>query len=144
MEDSKAVHTFKAGYNCTQSILFNYAEKMGISVNTAFMLGTGLGAGMGRKQEVCGAVTGGILVLGALFGRGENEGKEKQDDTYLKVRTLMDAFSRETGTVLCREILDGCDLLSSDGQKRFADEEKIKICHACVDRVIAITDRIIG
>ena len=29
----------------------------------------GFGAGMGRKGEVCGAVTGGIMVLGMKLGK---------------------------------------------------------------------------
>jgi len=31
---------------------------------------------MARKQEVCGAVSGSILTLGLLDGRGENESEE--------------------------------------------------------------------
>ena len=83
-------------------------------------MGTGFGAGMGRRQEVCGAVTGGIMVLGCLYGRGENDAKDAQDGAYRKVRTLMDEFAGQTGSVLCREILDGCDLMTDAGQKRFA------------------------
>ncbi len=40
-------------------------------LSAALKVAGGLGAGMGRRQGVCGEVTGGILVLGLKFGRGE-------------------------------------------------------------------------
>jgi len=33
VEDSIAVQKFKSGYNCAQSVLFNYAEKLTVSAD---------------------------------------------------------------------------------------------------------------
>lgn len=41
-------------------------------------LASGFDAGMGRIQEVCGAVSGGVLALGARFGHGEPAESEAQ------------------------------------------------------------------
>ncbi len=143
MEDSKAVKKFMDGYNCAQAVVFNYAEALALPIDAALKMATGFGAGMGRKQEVCGAVSGGIMVLGSLFGRGEYDAKERQDDVYKKVRFLIDGFAKESGTILCREILDGCDLCTEQGQQRFKEENMKTICCACVDTVVRIMDRII-
>ena len=65
-----AVDKFLSGYNCAQSVLYAFREEIGLGDDMALKIACGLGAGMGRKQEVCGAVTGGILVLGLRHGRG--------------------------------------------------------------------------
>lgn len=62
-----AMQKFLAGYNCAQSVLYAFAPDLGLDGETALKVATGLGAGMARRGEVCGAVTGGILVLGLKY-----------------------------------------------------------------------------
>jgi C_GCAxxG_C_C family probable redox protein len=143
MDESKAVKKFKEGYNCAQSVLYNYANRLGISYDMALKMGTGFGAGMGRRQEVCGAISGGILVLNMIYGRGETDNKEKQEYVYQKVRDLTDRFEKESGTIICKNLLDGCILTSEEGQKRFRDEKMIDKCYSYVDKVVKILDEII-
>ena len=70
---------FREGYNCAQSVLFSFCEELGLDAETALKLSCGLGAGMGRQGEVCGAVSGGIVVLGLKFGRGKNDKRAETD-----------------------------------------------------------------
>jgi C_GCAxxG_C_C family probable redox protein len=140
----KAVAKFKEGYNCSQSVLFGFSEELNINKDMALRIANGFGAGMGRKQEVCGAISGAIMVLGLLYGRSENEGKEKQERTYAKVQDLMDEFKKEYGTVNCRELLGGCNLLTPEGQKLFADNKLIEKCHDYVRSACEIIERIAG
>lgn len=137
-----AVGKFKEGYNCAQSTLFGYAEKLNIDKNMALKIANGFGGGMGRKQEVCGAVSGAILVLGLMYGRGENESKEKQDLAYLKVRNLIDAFRKEFGTINCKELLSGCELLTEEGQKMFKESGLHDKCCEYVRSAVRILDEI--
>ena len=137
-----AVNKFKEGYNCAQSVLFSYADKLNISNNLALQLSNGFGAGMGRKQEVCGALSGGILVLSLLYGRSENEDKQKQDITYSKVRDLMDKFKEKYSTINCKNLLDGCELLTPEGQDRFKSDKMIEKCYQYVYAVVKILDEI--
>lgn len=65
-----------AGYNCAQAVLFSFCDDLGFDQDTALRLACGFGAGMARKQEVCGAVAGGILAIGFKHGRGEGQGRE--------------------------------------------------------------------
>lgn len=53
-------------YNCAQSVLVPFAEDAGISEELAYKVGSNFGAGM-KRASVCGAITGGLMVLG-LFG----------------------------------------------------------------------------
>ncbi len=103
----------------------------------------GLGAGMGRKEEVCGAVTGGILVLGMRHGRGSEDDRSAMELTYLKTRTLMDEFAKRHGTFICRKLLNGCELTAEEGQKYFKENELLKrICAPCVQSVVEILENI--
>ncbi len=53
-------------YNCAQRVLCAFAEDAGISQDLACRIGANFGGGM-KCGSVCGAVTGGLMVLG-LFG----------------------------------------------------------------------------
>jgi len=138
-----AVNQFKKGYNCAQSVLYSYAEYLNISRDTALRISCGFGAGMGRTQEVCGAISGGILVLNHLYGRGENEDKQKQELTYLKVKELIQKFEKKYGTVNCKSLLDGCELLTTKGKETFQSNHLIEKCYEYVEYTVKLLDEII-
>lgn len=135
----KALSKMRDRYNCAQAVLYAYCEDLHLDSNTALRIGCGLGAGMGRKGEVCGAVTGGILVLGLRHGRGEKEDRSATEATYAKSRQLMDEFKRRHGSVICRDLLNGCDLSTPAGQQFFNDHDYGRcICWPCVESVVRI------
>jgi C_GCAxxG_C_C family probable redox protein len=138
----EAVKKFVDGYNCAQSVLYSYAEKIGITGDLALKAACGFGGGMGRKQEVCGAVSGGILALGLMYGRGENDDKQKLEVTYARVRDLIDKFKARHETVNCKELLDGCNLMTPEGHQRFQTENLKARCCDYVADVVRILDEI--
>ena len=140
----QAVSKFMEGYNCAQSVLFSFCDDLKIDRDKALKMACGFGAGMGRKEEVCGAVTGGIIVIGAKYGRGENEDRKVTDNTYVKIRELMNQFSQRHGTYICRKLLNGCELTTEEGQKTFKDNDYFnKVCKSCVKSVVEILETII-
>jgi len=145
MEKSEqAIAKFVGGFNCAQSVLFSFCDELGLDKNQALKLACGFGAGMGRKEEVCGAVSGGILVISAKYGRGENDDRKATETTYAKIRELMDQFSRKHGTYLCRNLLKGCELTTEEGQKTYIGSDYFnKICKPCVKSVVEILEGII-
>jgi C_GCAxxG_C_C family probable redox protein len=99
---------------------------------------------MARKQEVCGAVTGGIIALGLKHGRGEGQDKTPTEQTYLKVRELMSQFQSKHGACLCRALLNGCDLQTPGGQRFFKENDLLnKTCKGCVKTVVETLDEIL-
>ncbi|MFO7569111.1 MAG: C-GCAxxG-C-C family protein [Smithellaceae bacterium] len=135
---------FVEGYNCAQSVLFSFSDQTKLAHGLALQLACGFGAGMGRKGEVCGAFTGGLMVLGALFGRGENETSRATEEVYEKTRILYARFSALQGSCLCRELLNGCDLTTPEGQKYFKDNDCLNaICRPCVRDAVEIVESLL-
>jgi C_GCAxxG_C_C family probable redox protein len=140
----RAVARFVSGYNCAQSVLFAFCEDVGLDQNKALKIACGFGAGMGRKEEVCGAVTGGIMAIGLKHGRGEKDTQKATEITYAKVRELMNLFSEKHGSYICRQLLNGCDLSNDEGHKLYlANDYRNKICKPCVQSVVKIVEEII-
>lgn len=138
-----AKNLFLKGYNCTQSILYAFREELDLSEETALKISCGLGGGMGRQGEVCGAVTGGILVLGMRHGRMLNEDRTATETTYAKTQELMSLFTSKHGSCLCRQLLKGCDLSTKDGQSSFKENDYLnQICLNCVLSVVEILEQI--
>jgi len=131
-----AAAKFSSGYNCAQSVLWAVAPRLHLDGETALKIACGLGAGMGRSQEVCGAVTGGILALGMKFGRGSSDDRSATEKTYAKAHELMQRFSAVHGTCNCRQLLGGCDLTTESGRAVFKANGLVKtVCGPCVHTV---------
>lgn len=142
-KSERAISKMVSGYNCAQSVFYAFCEDLEIDGDTALKLASGFGAGMARKQEVCGALTGGILVLSARHGRGENEDRTATESTYAKTRELMDQFASQHGSCLCRELLN-CDLTTEEGRKAFGEQDLTnKVCRPCVRSAVEILEKIL-
>lgn len=138
-----AVAKFQEGFNCSQAVMYSFSDELQIEKETALKLACGFGAGMGRKEEVCGAVTGGIIAIGCKYGRGEKDDPAATELTYTKTRELMDQFALKHGTFSCRKLLNGCDLTTEEGKKHFNQNNlRNSICLPCVQSVVDILENI--
>jgi C_GCAxxG_C_C family probable redox protein len=145
MSDKSEIATeeFLSGYNCAQAVISAFCEEIGISDDMALKISCGLGGGMGRNQEVCGAVTGGILVLGLRHGRGINDQQSATEFTYQKTRDFMSRFAERNGSCICRELLDDCNLTTEAGLQEFKDRElKNRVCTVCIQSAVEILEEI--
>ena len=85
----QAVH-----YNCAQAVLVPFAERKGLSLEQARGLTANFGSGM-RIGQVCGAITGGLMVLG-LYGAGQ-EADSREFLTRMK--------DLHEGRIQCKDLL---------------------------------------
>jgi C_GCAxxG_C_C family probable redox protein len=65
-----ASELFGTGLNCAQSVLGAFCNNYGIEQDTAFKITCGLGSGV-RSAEICGAVSGAVLVIGLKYGESK-------------------------------------------------------------------------
>lgn len=143
MEDkgSLAKALFEQGYNCAQSVFGAFAQDCGISQETAMLLASPFGGGMGRMREVCGAVSGMFMAAGILNGYNDPKSIEEKKKTYQMVQELAERFRRENGSIICRELLgiDGKDV-SAEPSLRTAAYYKKRPCSCLVECAAGILD----
>lgn len=65
-------------YNCCQSVLVRFSHEMGLTPEQAEALGRHFGSGM-HHGSTCGALSGGLMVLGALGYGGKDAAALIQD-----------------------------------------------------------------
>jgi len=137
-----ALRKFEEGYHCAQSVTYAFAGDVQIDKNLLMTASTGFGAGFSRKQEVCGAVSGAVIILGAKYGRNDNDPESKTEKTYSEVQKFIDEFTKEKGSIICSELLQGCNLLTEEGQKVFEEKNMLReICFKCVETTCTILQK---
>lgn len=100
-----ATNYFKAGYNCSQSIVLAFKDELNLDESTLLKIASPFGGGMGRLREVCGAVTGCFIVLGLLYGYDKNNDIDGKEAVYKAVQEIAETFEKENGSIICRELL---------------------------------------
>ncbi len=139
----KGCNNFREGFNCSQSVFTVFSQKFGIHRETALKLSCGFGAGFGREQEICGALSGGIMVIGLHFGQYIPDDRESREKTYSTVRKFLNSFREINGTTICSRLLN-CDLNTEAGRKKFTEENlKENVCVKCVRDAIKLVEEII-
>ena len=132
----KAIHTFNNERNCAQSVLGAYAADYNLDKELLHRLSSAFGGGMGHTNGVCGAVSGGLMVLGLKH----NTGQFDKETTYAQTRDLMEEFIRRNGTRDCEKLI-GVDLMTEEGKMKFKNDNiKQKVCEKCIADVIDIIE----
>lgn len=100
-----AADLFLQGYNCAQAVAVAFTDLTGMDKKEAAKLAAPFGGGMGRMREVCGAVSGMFMVLGAIYGYDNSDADDKKKALYKQVQELAEQFRAENGSIICRDIL---------------------------------------
>lgn len=95
-----AYNLFKSGLTCAQAVLVAFEEETGLPRETALAISSSFGGGMGRLREVCGTVSGMLMVAGLLYGN-----KLTKAENYALVQELAGEFREINGSIVCRELL---------------------------------------
>lgn len=97
---------------CAQTTLKALQDNLDIGDSLTFRAAGAFISGIGRKGDVCGALTGGLMAIGIVFGRGDllepGEPVEGGESNYQKCNNLAgelyDTFKKEFGAVRCFDI----------------------------------------
>ena len=129
----KAKAFFEQGYNCAQSVALAFCDETGLAPETAAKLASSFGAGMGRLREVCGAVSGALMVLGVARGYSDPADPEAKKAHYALVQEFARRFREKNGSIICRELLQGVPV--SQGAAPEARTETFYKKRPCVEYV---------
>ncbi len=138
-----ALEYFASGFNCAQSVLVAFRERLNLPETSLLQAASGFGAGMGRLQEQCGALTGAYICLGlAIEGAGSSSEKQREA-VYQAVRDLSRSFQAKMGASRCRELLN-CDISTEAGRQLYSERQSYeKVCQPCIKTAVHITEAIL-
>jgi C_GCAxxG_C_C family probable redox protein len=127
----KAAELFQKGYNCAQSVIGAYAAELGAPEDVVLRMAAGFGGGLGRCGEACGAITGGVMVIGLRIGSAEADPVAKQR-AYEATQAFIEAFRARNGAITCRDLL-GTDISDQEAYQRAREEGRFKsVCPGLV------------
>ena len=101
----RAVELFVEGYNCAQAVAAAFGDLTGLDEKTAARMASCFGGGMGRMREVCGAVSGMLMVAGVLYGYDDPKTTKEKRELYAQVQAMAGQFREELGSIVCRDLL---------------------------------------
>jgi C_GCAxxG_C_C family probable redox protein len=130
--------------NCAQAVLSTLGPQSGLGTAECFRVAAAFGGGMARMGATCGAVTGGMMVLGLRHGDPRIQEPVARGEFYGKVQDFAARFARRHGSTVCRELL-GCDLATPEGQKTFHDKDlHAGLCTTLVRSAVEILEEMEG
>ncbi len=123
---------FDGGFNCAESVLLAGVEHFGHRLSNVPRLATAFGGGLSGNGYACGALTGGLMVIGLCQGRDEASALEQKRHAYKLADQFLEAFIERFGCVNCRE-LTGIDFKSPQGMQRYKETVQAQVCMPIVE-----------
>jgi len=118
---------FEDGFNCAQAVFSAFSVKDGVPEELALKAAAAFGAGIARRAEACGAVTGALMAIGLRYGATDAGDQTSKEKTYALAQEIMRRFESLHGSIECRKLL-GIDLSTPEGMA----EAKKKKVHSTV------------
>ena len=138
-----ALASFKSGFTCSSAVFSAFSDELGLDVGTAKKIACGFGAGISKTGNICGAVSGAILVIGLKYGKTKQGNDAATEKTRALVREFMQEFTERHGSVNCTELL-GYNLSNPDEYEK-ARNSKLFVtkCQGLVGDATAILEKIV-
>lgn len=135
---------FYEGYNCSQAVLLAFEDLAGLDRETAAMLASSFGGGLGRMREVCGAVSGASMVLGLLKGYADPKARTEKIAHYRLIQDFSARFIEQNGSIICRELLQGVSDSGAIPEERTPEFYQKRPCAALIRQAAHIVDEMLA
>jgi C_GCAxxG_C_C family probable redox protein len=97
---------FRQGFSRSQAVIAVFAGDFGLERDTALKIAQGFGGGISLTDEICGALSGAVIVIGLRYGRTKAEDIAAKDRTYAAVQKFMSQFKeRHNGETSCTRLV---------------------------------------
>lgn len=134
----RAIELFMDGKNCSQAVFAAFAPDLGLSEEMALAVSIGLGGGVGRMREVCGAVSGSAMVVGLKYPELD------KTEVYKLVRLIMEEFKKNNHSIVCKELLGLAEAeKSSIPESRTPEYYQKRPCVKIVEDAALATEKIL-
>ena len=96
----------KQGYNCAQSVAGAFADLTGLELKQLMAVSGGFGGGVGGSHgELCGAVSGGVVVLSLLYPHTDGADAGAKKRLYAVTKEFRRRFEAVFGKTRCGDLL---------------------------------------
>ena len=89
-----ALASFRNGFTCSAAVFAAFSEDLGLDQETAKRCSCGFGAGISKTGNICGAVSGSILVIDLKYGKKKQGDDAATEKTRALVREFMQEFTK--------------------------------------------------
>lgn len=109
---------FRQGnYYCSEAIVASLKMNFDLPMpDEMIAMASGFPIGIGKSKCTCGAVSGGVMMLGYFFGR--TKGSDPSDPRSVKTLTLANElqadFRKNHGVLCCSVLTQGMDMASGE------------------------------
>jgi C_GCAxxG_C_C family probable redox protein len=109
-----AYRCFMKRFTCSAAVFSAFSYELGLDPDMAKKIACGFGAGISRTGNICGAVSGGIMVIGLKYGKTEAGDEAATEKTRALTRQFIQEFTAKNGSINCTELL-GYDMRTPEG-----------------------------
>ncbi|NTW25412.1 MAG: C_GCAxxG_C_C family protein [Lentimicrobium sp.] len=102
---TEALKAFDSGLNCAQSMLYTYGKEYFKEEAFALKLASGFGAGVSYRGEMCGAVSGSLMVIGLHYGYSDPTMELEKEMNLRVAKEFMAAFEQRNGSLVCNQLV---------------------------------------
>lgn len=143
MDRNEIIRCFTGCIHCSQIVVGQWAEILGLDVETSIRMAGPFGGGC-FAGNVCGCVAGALMVIGAEFGHCQLGDEAGNAQMIEKIEAFKAAYKERFGALNCRELI-GYDF-SKQGEFQKAQESGVffQKCPDFVNGALEILDEIMG
>lgn len=130
----RTVADFQQGSSCAQAVLATFLPDEGVPEGLAHQMGASLGGGLAGRQEICGALNAGVIVLSARHGNEHPGDKDSKERSISESKKLISGFESTFGSIKCVDLVGDT---STEAGKARAEQANIyrQVCDRCVEFV---------
>lgn len=135
----RAEALFREGFSCSQAVAVTFSAKYGLDETTALKAASCFGGGV-QAAEVCGAVSGAVMVIGLKDGYTDPKDKAAKFHGLGKTAEFVRLFRERYGHLTCSGLL-GCNIMTPEGKQQALDAKLFSTaCPVFVAGAVAILE----
>jgi len=110
----EAVKVFTSGFTCSESVIYAIRKELELDIpDCAIAMSSGIPWGFGGAGCICGAVAGGAMCIGFVYGR-TTPGDPRNIRCFALTEELHNRFKDHFGAVCCRILTKGYEKQSPE------------------------------
>ena len=99
---------YKNGFHCAEAIVNTIHELVPAESESSCKVASGFCGGIGKcHQDICGALSGGIIALGSIYGR--EKGGEDINKLVFLASELRQSFLDEFKSTVCKNVIENIE-----------------------------------